>query len=302
MSFIRNIVKTIVAKEQAEGVGARVRRSIGTAELRNLDPFLMLDEFNVKKPAGFSDHPHRGFETVTYMIEGEFEHEDFGGHRGRIGPGDLQWMTAGRGVIHAEVPIGDGVNKGLQLWVNLPKSHKMMEPRYQEHTDKQVPRVKLDGVEIKVIAGESHGVHAKVRTITPIMYLDVNMEANKTVDLVVPRTYNSLLYILSGSAEFGGSKVEGSAHRTLVLDPAVGKSDSSATVESKLPVKSLGSGCRYVLIAGEPIGEPIVQHGPFVMTSQEEIMQAFMDYRFARNGFEKASTWESQIAHQVKGH
>ncbi|KAJ1555258.1 hypothetical protein HK096_005645 [Nowakowskiella sp. JEL0078] len=184
---LRSVAQVILSKvsplfvpywEVPEGAGARVRRSIGTFALRNFDPFLMLDEFFVRKPAGFPDHPHRGFETVTYMLEGKFNHEDFAGHKGTIGPGDLQWMTAGRGIVHAEMPATDGLNHGLQLWVNLPKSGKMVAPRYQELRDADVPRAKSsDGkVVVKVIAGESYGVTAKTETHTPIFYLDVRME------------------------------------------------------------------------------------------------------------------------------
>ncbi|KAI9135943.1 RmlC-like cupin domain-containing protein [Paraphysoderma sedebokerense] len=235
------------------------------------------------------------------MLEGTFEHEDFAGHRGKIGPGDLQWMTAGRGILHAEVPGIDEVARGLQLWVNLPKSHKMMEPRYQELLAKNVPEANLDGVKIKVIAGESHGVKAVVRTITPIMYLDVSLEANKKVELSIPPTYNGFIYILSGSAQVGATNTEGKHGSTLVLDPAIPKSDLNAKNESKVPVSSQENGCRLVAIAGEPIGEPIFQRGPFVMTTQDEIVQAFVDFRSAKNGFERAALWESQIGGRVRG-
>ncbi|KAI8597471.1 RmlC-like cupin domain-containing protein, partial [Dissophora ornata] len=173
----RSIVKSVLSREQSEGVGARVRRSIGRPELRNHDPFLMLDEFNVDKNGGFPDHPHRGFETVTYMLEGQFQHEDFAGHKGTIGPGDLQWMTAGRGIVHSEMPVKSQTRAhGLQLWINLPKEHKMCEPQYQELLDKEIPRATPEeGVTVKVIAGESHGVTSKVYTRTPTMYLDFKM-------------------------------------------------------------------------------------------------------------------------------
>ena len=150
------------SREQGEGAGARVRRSIGRPELRNLDPFLMLDEFRVPKGAGFPDHPHRGFETVTYMLSGVMEHEDFCGHRGKIGPGDLQWMTAGRGVVHAEMPASeDEPAHGLQLWVNLAAKDKMVEPQYQELVAKDIPHVEKDGVTAIIIAGKAFGTEVR---------------------------------------------------------------------------------------------------------------------------------------------
>merc|ERR550532_1230595 len=144
LTMSRTVTKTVLSKWQDEGVGARVRRSVGRSELKNLDPFLMLDEFQGQAPAGFPDHPHRGFETVSYMIDGKFRHEDFCGHSGIINSGDIQWMTAGRGIVHCEMPYGDGVAHGLQLWVNLAKKDKMCEPAYQELLDKDIPKTKKD--------------------------------------------------------------------------------------------------------------------------------------------------------------
>jgi redox-sensitive bicupin YhaK (pirin superfamily) len=144
----------------------------------------MLDEFHVAKPGGFPDHPHRGFETVTWMKSGVFQHEDFAGHSGKIGPGDVQWMTAGKGIVHAEMPFGDEPARGLQLWVNLPKADKLSEPRYQEFLSKDIPKVEREGIQVKVIAGESFGVRAKVSTRIPIVYLIVNLDANTSLEQV----------------------------------------------------------------------------------------------------------------------
>ncbi|KAI9199268.1 RmlC-like cupin domain-containing protein [Polychytrium aggregatum] len=292
MSTSKKITKVVVSTEQPEGDGARVRRSIGTHQLRNLDPFLMLDEFSVRKPAGFPDHPHRGFETVTYMLEGTVAHEDFAGHRGRIGPGDLQWMTAGRGIVHAEMPDGNTAAKGLQLWVNLPKSAKMVPPKYQELLDKDVPKVSSQdgGVRVKVIAGESMGVKAKVSTYIPIYYLDFDMDANKSVEQAIPEDYTGFIYTLSGSALFGSEGTKGEPHSTLVLS----RGGSTIRVETK------DQSARFVLIAGKPIGEPIVQHGPFVMNDSREIYQAMLDYQMGQNGFENAAGWESTIARRYR--
>lgn len=282
MSY-RSIIKTVLAKEQAEGVGAKVRRSIGSWELRNLDPFLMLDEFSVTPPAGFMSHPHRGQSTVTYMLKGIVEHEDFKGHRGKIGAGDLQWMSAGKGIVHAEMPGTENENTGLQLWINLPAKSKMKDPSYQEMFDHEVPKAQsTDGnIHVKVIAGECMGVKAKVVTESPIYYLDIKMKPNQTFEQQIPAHYTAFVYILSGSAFFGTNKAEGTPHHTLVM----GKEGDKIQMETK------DNHVHCVLIAGEPINEPIVQHGPFVMNTKEEIMQAIMDYQTCRNGFESAKNW-----------
>jgi len=275
--------------EQDEGVGARVRRSIGRPELRNFDPFLMLDEFKVAAPAGFPDHPHRGFETVTYVLEGETIHQDFMGHKGKIKAGDLQWMTAGRGVVHCEMPGGKSPCRGLQLWVNLKKSEKMMEPAYQELVDKDIPRVSQSGVTVKVIAGEAFNVKSPVYTRTPTYYLDFTMAPDSQLHQNIPTDWNAFIYILSGETFFGPAEKESlcKAHHTITLN-----NDGEfihAHNKSKDP-------CHFVLIAGQPIKEPVVQHGPFVMTTREEINQTFQDYRQGKNGFENAMTWNSDYA------
>ncbi|KAK3814114.1 MAG: RmlC-like cupin domain-containing protein [Benniella sp.] len=285
----RSIIKSVLSREQAEGVGARVRRSIGRPELRNHDPFLMLDEFNVDKNGGFPDHPHRGFETVTYMLEGQFQHEDFAGHKGIIGPGDLQWMTAGRGIVHSEMPVKSQTRAhGLQLWINLPQEHKMCEPQYQELLDKEIPRATpQEGVTVKVIAGESHGVKSKVYTRTPTMYLDYKMDKNKTVEQSIPSSYTGFIYMLKGTAFIGDKEFEGKAHHTLTFSE-----DGAETIK----IQTKDEDAHFVVIAGEPLKEPIVQHGPFVMNTQEEIYKTFVDYQFNQNGFERARDWHSTIA------
>ena len=176
MGMSKKVQQTVLSVEQSEGVGARVRRSVGRPELRNLDPFLMLDEFKGKQPAGFPDHPHRGFETVSYMLKGQFKHEDSKGHKGIIEEGDLQWMTAGKGIVHCEMPWGDVESQGLQLWVNLAKKDKMIEPQYQELKSTDIPVKIKDGVTVKVIAGESYGTQSKVYTRTPTLYLDFKLD------------------------------------------------------------------------------------------------------------------------------
>ncbi|KAI9101369.1 putative quercetinase [Phlyctochytrium arcticum] len=295
----KSVVQTVLSIEQAEGVGARVRRSIGTTKLRNLDPFLMLDEFTVYKPAGFPDHPHRGFETVTYMMQGTFNHEDFAGHKGTIGPGDLQWMTAGRGIIHAEMPgeqpDGEPAH-GLQLWVNLPRKDKLVKPRYQELLDKQVPRVTAptsDKVQVKVIAGDSYNTKAAVMTYTPILYLDVKLGAESTTsdvfEQLVPEGWTAFVYTLAGCdivIHTGDKTTTVGPHTTAVLSEEGSHLKVTAGSDKE---------AHFVLIAGQKLKEPIVQHGPFVMSTRDEIMQAFMDYEMGKNGFEGAKKWASKI-------
>ncbi|KAG9322886.1 hypothetical protein KVV02_002395 [Mortierella alpina] len=285
----RSIIKSVLSKEQSEGVGARVRRSIGRPELRNHDPFLMLDEFIGDGTGGFPDHPHRGFETVTYMIEGQSQHEDFAGHKGIIGPGDVQWMTAGRGIVHSEMPVkSQSRSHGLQLWINLPKEHKMCEPQYQELLDNQIPRATpQEGVVVKVIAGESHGAKSKVYTRTPTMYLDYKMDKNKTVEQSIPSSFTGFIYMLKGTAYIGDKEFQGKAHHTLTF------SEDGAEM---IKIKTKDEDAHFVVIAGEPLKEPIVQHGPFVMNNQQEIYDTFVDYQFSQNGFERAKNWRSTIA------
>ena len=237
---------------------------------------------------GFPDHPHRGFETVTYVLTGAFCHEDFCGNKGTIGPGDLQWMTAGRGIVHCEMPFGSEVSHGLQLWVNLARKDKLIEPSYQDLKDKQIPRAEHNGVHVKVIAGESMGIKSPIYTRTPVYYLDFKLNAGARFEQPLPSDWNAFIFILAGSGLFGpeSSQVEASAHHTLILSRAGGE----ATVAFR---NNSNADLRFVLIAGKPINEPIVQHGPFVMTTDEEISEAFHDYRHGENGFENAKKWES---------
>ncbi|KAI9272517.1 RmlC-like cupin domain-containing protein [Sporodiniella umbellata] len=282
----RKITKSVLSREQMDGVGAKVYRSIGSNGLRNLDPFLMLDEFDVRAPGGFPDHPHRGFETVTYMLDGEFLHEDFNGRKGHLRPGDLQWMSAARGIVHAEIPANNQRAHGLQLWVNLSSKHKLSEPNYQEFPSEKVTSVTPeDGITIKVIAGESYGVKSPVMTRTPTMFIDVKLKKGKTMEQSIPENYVGFIYTISGTALYGSDKHRSEAHHTLVL------SNGGNTIT----IESLSDDCHFVVIGGEPINEPIVQHGPFVMNTKEEIYQAFNDYQKGKNGFEGAQEWTSAI-------
>jgi redox-sensitive bicupin YhaK (pirin superfamily) len=270
-----SIIQVASCRETRDGDGATVFRVIGTSGLRHYDPFLMLDEFHVRPPAGFPDHPHRGFETVTYMLGGAFKHKDFVGHQGIIETGDLQWMTAGRGIVHSEMPAADTDNYGLQLWVNLAARDKMIPPNYQELKAKDIPVAKKEGVEVKVIAGKSLGVESKVYTRTPTMYLDVVMEKNSKFEQEIPEEFRGFVYVLEGSGMFGETRKVGNAHQMLLFDEG-----------NELCIETAEQSCRFVIIAGKPIGEPIVQYGPFVMNTQDEIQQAFYDYQLRQNGFE----------------
>ncbi|GAB2230018.1 hypothetical protein Droror1_Dr00014274 [Drosera rotundifolia] len=283
-SSTRSVVRKFQARPQHEGLGAVVRRSIGRYELKYFDPFLMLDEFSVSAPAGFPDHPHRGFETVTYMLQGAITHEDFAAHKGTISAGDLQWMTAGRGIVHSEMPAAQGVQKGLQLWINLSSKHKMIEPRYQEISSKEIPEVENNGIKVRVMAGEALGIKSPVYTMTPTMYLDFTLQQGAHLRQPVPISWNAFVYILEGDGVFGSLRSSPVAAHHLLL---FGHGDRvEAWNKSAKPL-------RFVLAGGEPSGEPIVQLGPFVMNTQEEIDQTIDDYENFVNGFENARHWRS---------
>lgn len=284
-TFLSRIVSLkLLSQAQGEGVGATVRRSIGRPEVRNFDPFLMLDEFRVGPPAGFPDHPHRGFETVTYMIDGAFAHEDFCGHRGLIEAGDLQWMTAGRGIVHSEMPATDSESHGLQLWVNLRQSDKLCDPAYQELKKAEIPVANQNGIRAIVIAGSALGITSPVQTRTPTHYIHFFMDPSSELHHPIPTGWNAFVYVLQGEAVFGGEHV--SSHHLALLS----RDGEGIEVQT-----TQDSSCSFVLLSGEPIGEPIVQYGPFVMNTDKEVRQAMKDYDSNRNGFERADGWYSEI-------
>ncbi|GAA0138738.1 transcription cofactor [Lithospermum erythrorhizon] len=286
----RLVARTIPARAAREGSGdAVVRRSIGGYELKRFDPFLLLDDGSSETgKAGFPDHPHRGFETVSYVLQGAWKHEDFGGHKGNLEAGDLQWMTAGRGIVHSE--IGDpsrGKSRGLQLWVNLSSQKKMIEPRYQELKSRDIPEGVKDGVKVRVIAGEAFGIKSPIYTMTPTMYLDFTLDPGSHLQQPIPLTWNAFVYVIEGEGVFGSLTSSPAKSYTLLL---LGSGDGlEAWNKSSKPVK-------FVLIAGQPLNEPVVQHGPFVMNTREEIEKTFNDYYSYTNGFERARTWRSENA------
>ncbi|KAF2498875.1 RmlC-like cupin [Lophium mytilinum] len=292
----RKIAKTFLAIEQSEGAGARVRRSIGTPRLRNFSPFLMLDHFAIPPGAGFPDHPHRGQETITYLLDGAVDHEDFAGNKGTIEKGDLQFMTAGRGIVHAEMPrqnVDGAPNVGMQLWVDLPKALKFCEPRYRDLRAKEIPEVNVqDGkVKVKVISGRSYGTDSvKELAYTPVWLLDFTVQPGGKVEQALPKGWNAFAYTLSGNTIFnsGNESRPVEQYHNVVFEQ--GGDSITASVEEGAETES-----RFILVAGLPLDQPVVQYGPFVLTSRDEVMQAMMDYQGFSNGFERAQDWESEI-------
>jgi len=280
---IRSVAQLIHATPQIEGEGMIVTRPFPTARLDHLDPFLLLDRMGPVahgpgEAKGAPDHPHRGFETVTYVLEGAIEHEDSQGNRGRIGPGDVQWMTAGSGVIHSELPSEElrrdgGRVHGFQLWVNLPRKDKMMKPRYQELRAAEIPRATSeDGkVSVTVIAGDSLGTRATIDTRTPIIYLHVRLALGARFTQPVPDTYNAFAFVVSGEATFND--------RAARENDAVLFERNGDTV-----AMSSEHGAELLLIAGVPLHEPVARYGPFVMNTVGEIRQAMLDYQSGRFG------------------
>ncbi|CAN8104545.1 unnamed protein product [Discula destructiva] len=292
MSIPRAIRKAFLAIEQAEGAGARVRRSIGTPQLRNLPPFLMLDHFSVGYGAGFPDHPHRGQETITLMLSGAFDHEDFAGNRGTIRAGDLQFMTAGRGIVHSEMPVqnDDGSpNTGLQLWVDLPRELKMCEPRYRDLRAAEVPAVEADDgrVRVKVISGKSYGVESvQDLAYTPVWLLDVTVKKGGRLVQEVPKGFNVFVYTLEGTVRFGAERREVPQYHNVVFEE---QGDVIAAENDK------EEQARFFIVGGKILDQPVVQYGPFVVSTPAEVREAMFDYQMHTNGFERAEGWASEI-------
>jgi len=280
---IVNSIKTL------EGGGFLVRRPFPTPAFSEFDPFLLLDEMGPMEVGpgeakGAPDHPHRGFETVTYMLSGEMEHKDSRGHAGSLRPGDVQWMTAGAGVVHSEMPSAEfdragGRMHGFQLWVNLPKRDKMMKPRYQEIPSSQIPTAtSADGlVSVTVIAGEALGQKAVIETRTPIIYLHYRIKPGGSVVQYAPRDYNAFVYVIEGEGRFGAEKEHAADGQMVLLAP------DADEVRIENPSDATGT-LEVLLIAGSPLNEPIARYGPFVMNTREEIYQAIEDYRDGKMG------------------
>ncbi|SMQ46363.1 unnamed protein product [Zymoseptoria tritici ST99CH_3D7] len=298
----RGIQKVFEAREQPEGAGATVRRSVGTPRLRHLSPFLMMDHASVGPGAGFTDHPHRGMETITLVLRGSIDHEDFSGNKGAIEVGDLQFMTAGRGIVHAEMPRdkGDGTDSvAIQIWVDLPKQLKDCEPRYRDLRASEIPVAKSeDGkTTVKVISGRSYGVDSvQELAYTPVWLLDVEIQPGGRFVQSLPAGWNAYAYTIEGSTTWntGATKQEVPQHHISVFE------QQGDQVVAEVPADAKET-ARIIVAAGMPLEQNIVQHGPFVMTTPFEIRQAFMDFSTHSNGFERADGWQSEIAKPLMG-
>jgi redox-sensitive bicupin YhaK (pirin superfamily) len=271
----RGVERLVGGPSGMDGAGVRINRVLTQTLQRRLDPFLMLDAFGSDKAgdyiAGFPEHPHRGFETVTYMLTGRMRHRDSAGHEGLVTNGGVQWMTAGRGVVHSEMPEqNEGLMEGFQLWLNLPAKDKMSAPWYRDIPTEDVPRFTLDdGSTVQVIAGSSHGVAGAVqRDITQPLYLDIELPAGATFEQPLPAGHNAFLYVFRGEVVVEGKAV--SQARMAILDNA--QAADGVRIKATAPA-------RLLLIAGRPLNEPIAQYGPFVMNTQAEIFQAVEDFR-----------------------
>ncbi len=260
-----------------EGAGVKLRRYIGMERHNDLDPFLLLDVFNSTDPldymAGFPPHPHRGFETITYLIEGKIVHKDNHGHQGVITAGDVQWMTAGRGIIHSEMPSEEPRLWGLQLWLNLPAAQKMVEPRYQEYKASQLPIISFkNGVLIKVIAGTtSEGTASPIKGVaTDPIFFDITLPLQQSYDLQIPSSHQSILFVLDGDLSFpDGENTSPISRDTLV----------SLNSLNSITIQGASESCRCLFIAARKIGEPVERLGPFVMNTREEVLQAVDDFQ-----------------------
>jgi len=281
---MRTVSSVITSVRAKEGAGFYVRRPFPGASLKQIDPFLLLDHMEANELApgearGAPDHPHRGFETVTYMLEGSMVHKDSVGNTGRLNPGDVQWMTAGSGVIHSEMPSSDllingGRMHGFQVWVNLPAREKMIAPRYQDTTAEVIPVVLNDEgtVSVKVIAGESLGQSAVIQTRTPILYLHVKMDPQATFEQSIPRSYNAFAYVIEGVVTSGTESAEADQ---LILFGRDG---------DRVKFSTGHQAADFLLLAGEPLNEPVARWGPFVMNTDREILQAIEDFNSGHFG------------------
>jgi len=273
---IRPIQQQINAIAVSEGAGVTVHRTLGTPALKNLDPFLMLDHFGSDDPeqyiAGFPDHPHRGFVTLTYMLDGHLEHRDSMGNRGDLRAGGAQWMKAASGVIHSEMPKqSNGLMRGFQLWINLPAAEKMRDPAYQEFGSEAIPEVVGEGTCVRVLSGDYAGQHGVIDDPhTDLRYLDVSLQPGSEFRLPLASALRGFIYVFEGEALIG----------SLNGPPLLPQHSLSVLAEGDVVQLEAGAaGVRFILVAGRPIGEAVVQYGPFVMNTRDEIEQAMRDYR-----------------------
>ncbi|MGD8229634.1 MAG: pirin family protein [Desulfobacteraceae bacterium] len=276
MADIRRIRKILKSQPTIEGAGVHLKRAFGYQQVPDLDPFLLLDDFHSSNPdeyiKGFPWHPHRGIETITYVLYGKVEHGDSMGNKGTITSGDIQWMTAGSGIIHQEMPKGqeDALLWGFQLWANLPASHKMMDPRYQDIKREKIPEITLDGgVKVKIICGEVNGMKGPVKDIViDPEYLDITVPPKTSFTHAVKRGHKAFAYVMDGKGYFDQNRDEmGSSESLLIFDDG-----------DEVIISTEDSGVRALFVSGRPIGEPVAWHGPIVMNTQEELRIAFEEY------------------------
>ena len=274
------VIRTVRGRPTSDGAGVKLTRVIGGPDLPDLDPFLLLDEFGTDKAedyiAGFPEHPHRGFETVTYMLDGRMRHRDNHGNEGLLTPGAVQWMTAGRGLVHSEMPEQEsGRMRGFQLWVNLPAREKMTAPKYQEFAPDRIPVAKpAVGVEMKVIAGRVGDVQGPIsQPATDPVYLDIALDAGKAWEYALPAGHNAFAYVFEGALTVG----EGDEARPLDTHE-MGVLGGGEVLQ----VRAGSRPARVIVVAGRPLREPVMRHGPFVMNTRQELMQAFVDFQEGR--------------------
>ena len=281
----RRVERIVTGRATSDGAGVKLTRVLTNNLQRQLDPFLMLDAFRSDDPndylAGFPDHPHRGFETVTYMIAGRMRHRDSAGHEGLLQHGGVQWMTAGSGVVHSEMPEQeDGVMEGFQLWLNLPASDKMTTPWYRDIPSNEIPEFTTeDGVAVRVIAGESEGVQgAMTRAATQPLYLDITLPAGASFAQPLPAGHNAFVYVFRGSALVGDAEAPGNADLQRVEDKQMAILANTEGSDGVV-IRAGDAQARVLVVAGKPLNESIAQYGPFVMNTQEEIFQAVRDFQ-----------------------
>ena len=288
MSELRPVAKVVPSLRTVEGGGFVVRRTFPTGRLDMVDPFLLLDhmgpsDYGPGEAVGASDHPHRGFETVTYMLEGAFEHRDSSGGGGYLGPGDVQWMTAGAGIVHSELPAErirreGGRVHGLQLWVNLPRADKMAPPRYQEIKADEIPSAEpAPDARVRVVAGDVFGVHGPVDTHSPIVYLHVTLSPGASLDVPVPPGHQAMAYVIRGHGRFGADETTAGESELVVFAGDEGGVHLETPDDADHPLDAL-------VISGVPLREPVARYGPFVMNTREELVQAVDDYQSGAMG------------------
>ena len=268
----RELIQIIEGLETSDGAGVKLRRIIGGPDLNMLDPFLLFDEFGSDDPddyvGGFPPHPHRGFETITYMLNGKFKHKDSAGNEGYLSDGSVQWMTAGKGVIHSEMPEQtDGLSRGFQLWLNLPKKLKMIEPAYNDIPAESIPKINIPGGCIKVICGEINGMKGPGRAHTGMLYYDISLSSGNNIEISVDDDWNSFIYTYNGRAKIANRSLN-SGQLGVLSDSGI--VDLHADGSSDL---------KCIIVGGEKLNEPVARGGPFVMNTKAEILKAFSDYQ-----------------------